>query len=149
MLSKGEGFSITPREALALGIPSVLSYNTGHLDICDSGFAMPVVCKDLKQAKYAYFPNEDCGVEYDCSVDDAADSLLNMFFNYESNIKNLDQVESWLNKYSYDALRHGYLTFVKPQKIILSDHNEFIPLEKTIITSSKNLFDKYKSVFRL
>lgn len=36
-LSMGEGFSITPREALACGIPCVLTSNTAQKTICDSG----------------------------------------------------------------------------------------------------------------
>ena len=37
LVSKAEGFSITPREALAAGIPCILSNNTAHKTICETG----------------------------------------------------------------------------------------------------------------
>ncbi|MFZ4672897.1 glycosyltransferase family 1 protein [bacterium] len=42
--SWGEGFSIQPREAMALGIPTIVSRNTGQITIADSGLAF-VLCK--------------------------------------------------------------------------------------------------------
>ena len=47
-LSKGEGFSIPPRESLALGIPCIISDNTAHKTICDSGLVLPVTSKILQ-----------------------------------------------------------------------------------------------------
>ena len=41
-ISKGEGFSIGPREALALGIPCILSNNSAQKTICHSGLVRSV-----------------------------------------------------------------------------------------------------------
>ncbi len=46
-LSMGEGFSITPREALACGKPCILSKNTAQITICNSG-TVKVVRSDIQ-----------------------------------------------------------------------------------------------------
>ncbi len=57
-LSKGEGFSVTPREALAGGIPCILTKNTAQITICDSGAVRVVPSNILVPALY------DCHYEY-------------------------------------------------------------------------------------
>ena len=42
LLSKGEGFSITPREALALGKPCIITDNTAHTSIVNTGYVYAV-----------------------------------------------------------------------------------------------------------
>lgn len=41
-LSKGEGFGMTPREAMATGCPTILADNSGMADVCDDRFNWPV-----------------------------------------------------------------------------------------------------------
>jgi glycosyltransferase involved in cell wall biosynthesis len=40
--SKGEGFGMPPREAIATGLPTVITANTGLLPICDDRYTWPV-----------------------------------------------------------------------------------------------------------
>ena len=42
LLSRGEGFSLTPREALALGKPCIITNNTAHQTIAKTGFVYVV-----------------------------------------------------------------------------------------------------------
>ena len=42
LISKGEGFSVTPREAIALGIPTIVSNNTAHEVLCQTPYFVPV-----------------------------------------------------------------------------------------------------------
>ena len=42
ILSKGEGFGMPAREAIAMGVPTILSENTGHLAVCDPKYDWPV-----------------------------------------------------------------------------------------------------------
>ena len=41
-LSKGEGFGMTPREAMATGCPTILADNSGMSDVCDDRYNWPV-----------------------------------------------------------------------------------------------------------
>ncbi|MFH1831974.1 MAG: glycosyltransferase [bacterium] len=69
-LSMGEGFSITPREALAAGIPCILTKNTAQITICESGAVRPVKSDILVPAFY------DC--------------------HYTNNMLTLDQIKRFL-----------------------------------------------------
>jgi len=51
-LSMGEGFSITPREALACGKPCILTSNTAQISICNSGAVRVVPSRILVPAFY-------------------------------------------------------------------------------------------------
>jgi len=42
LVSTAEGYSISPREAMALGIPCIVSNNTAHITLCNSGFVRAV-----------------------------------------------------------------------------------------------------------
>jgi len=48
----GEGFSITPREALACGKPCILTNNTAQISICNTGAVRVVPSKILVPAFY-------------------------------------------------------------------------------------------------
>ncbi len=47
-LSKGEGFGMTPREAMATGLPVVLADNSGMSDVCNSKYNWPVPTSHLE-----------------------------------------------------------------------------------------------------
>lgn len=49
-LSKGEGFGMTPREAMATGLPTILADNSGMSDVCNSDFNWPVPTKHLERS---------------------------------------------------------------------------------------------------
>jgi glycosyltransferase involved in cell wall biosynthesis len=51
--SWGEGFSIQPREAMALGIPVIVSSNTGQKTIADSGLAFVLHKQEAIKATYS------------------------------------------------------------------------------------------------
>jgi glycosyltransferase involved in cell wall biosynthesis len=51
-LSQGEGFSVSPREALACGLPCILTNNTAQITICDSGAVRVVPSNILIPAFY-------------------------------------------------------------------------------------------------
>ncbi len=73
-LSMGEGFSITPREALACAKPCILTNNTAQMTICDSG-AVRVVPADIVVPAL-----------FDCHGDDA--SIFDDFVYHHGNVEN-------------------------------------------------------------
>ncbi len=128
-LSKGEGYSITPRESLACGIPCILSNNTAHKNLCDSGFVTAVPSEIL-----------ECGF-YNCLVDDARNAMRNVYDNYQESLKIAARAKDWVKKYDQHQLKHLYLSLIKPKKIVLGKINKIE--EEQLITNSEELYQKY------
>lgn len=144
-ISKGEGFSITPREVLAMGKPCILSNNTAHRTICESGLVIPVA-SNLKIPAYYEVFGQQIGNFFDCSVKDVSDAMKKVYENYESYHAGVkDDGPRWVKQYLWSELKSKYLNVIKPTRIILSNKNE-IHLTH-LETSSKLLFAKYSKVF--
>lgn len=127
-LTRGEGFSITPREAMALGIPCILSNNTAHITICKTGYVKPV-------ASDAY-----CNV----ALEDACNALQEVWLNYK-HYKNLAlEAREWAAQYTSKGLHKKYLNLIKPQRVIFGDKNHIN--DEYLETNSFELYQKYKSL---
>jgi len=147
-ISKGEGFSITPREALALQIPCILSNNTAQKTICNSGLVRAVPSKIKEPADLNYqevFGDNDLGYCFNCSIKDVRAALRDVYENYDKYAKNTQRGPSWASQYSWKKLKYRYLNLVKPKKIILGDKNEVT--DDYFMTKSKRLYRKYMKTF--
>ena len=140
-LSKGEGFSIQPREAMALGIPTIVTDNTGQSTICKSGLALIVSSPHLKPAFYDWI-KEQCGFSYDCTVEEATEKLKEVTNNYEEHLKKGAAAREWVHQYTYDHIKPLYKTLVSPSEVILGSENKITSTQ--LITNSKPLYEKYK-----
>ena len=104
-LSMGEGFSITPREALACGMPCILTDNTAQTTICNSGAVKVVRSELLVPAMY------DC--HYDnCGTANSCLDSVNRFLQ----ISNFDVLGDALNSSVMDdeddfILRSGFIGY--------------------------------------
>lgn len=139
--SQGEGFSVTPRESIALGIPCILSKNTVHQTICDSGFVFPVESNQKVPAIYEVFGNSQLGHFYDCSVDDLVSAMSEVAANYSKYIHNSAEGREWVKQYLWSSLKARYLSLFKPQNVVLGEEN--LVTEDCIQTNSKKLYKKY------
>lgn len=139
-LSKGEGFSITPREAMALGIPCILSRNTAHITICNSGLVYPVYCPLIEPAFYHSF-NGQVGYQFNCRIEDVRRAMRRVYENYDHYLNQAMQERAWAAQYSYQNIKNKYVTLVKPQKVVFGHVNEI--KENYIITNSLRLYKKY------
>lgn len=140
LVSKGEGFSITPREALACGIPCILSDNTAHKTICQTGYVRAVKSDIPEYAFYRGF-GRVVGQNFNCSLEDVSQALKDVYKNHNTYLNKARQARAWVEQYLYKNLKNKYLNLIKPQKIILSDKNEIT--DNALITNSKDLYDKY------
>lgn len=144
LVSKGEGFSVTPREALALGLPCVISNNTAHKTICDTGLVYSVPSDVLEKAIYHGFGNQDCGYKFCCHTKDVLIGLSAVYDNYPVYLRNSENARIWAAQYSYQNLQKYYLNLIKPKNVLLDKLN--IIAKDNLITQSRKLYDKYKKL---
>lgn len=144
-LSKGEGFSIQPREAMALGIPVIVSDNTAQSTICKSGLVKVVPAPIEEKAIYECFATEDFGNFFNVHLEDATDAMLDVFNHYDKYLSQSTNARKWVNQYQYSELQPIYNTFVKPKKLILGDQN--LLTENLLMTTSTELYQKYLKLY--
>jgi len=139
-LSKGEGFSIQPREAMALGCPVIISDNTAHGTIVKSALAHGVACPVTEPA-YNDILRYTCGEEYVPDLQEAARALKEVYTYYDLLLEEAPKRRNWAATYHYDNLKNLYLNFLRPRTITLGPNNTVT--ETTLTTSSLELYYKY------
>ena len=140
-LSSGEGFSIQPREAMALGVPVIVTDNTGQSTICDSKFGRAVPSLNPIPAFYPTF-GRYYGSFYDCTIKDAAEALTDVYQNHENYLQQAAAARIWVKQSSsYDQLTPLYLGLVRPKKVVLGNINKVTP--DCLFTDSAELCTKF------
>jgi len=145
LASTAEGFSISPREAMARGIPCILSNNTAHITLCNSGFVKSIKADIPERADYLNsFGDVDFGFQFNCTVADIAQSMRDVYLNYKDYLIKAQAAREWVKQYSYDNLQQKFLTLVKPKKVIFGTENR---LENDyLITNDLSLYQKYSKL---
>jgi glycosyltransferase involved in cell wall biosynthesis len=77
-LARGEGFGLFPIQAIAQGIPTVLTDAHGHAEYSHLGF--PVAASLVPAQKFLY---GDAGDWWEPHLDEAVDHLRDIYFNYD------------------------------------------------------------------
>lgn len=142
-LSKGEGFAIPPREAMALGLPCIISDNTAHHTICQSGLVHSVRSDILAPAYYEHL-NAIVGYDYNCSIQEVSAAMFHVHAQYNNYLNNAHACRVWAQQYLYENLRPLYLSMIKPKDIILGDAD--IITAEYFMTSNKKLYEKYAAL---
>lgn len=144
-ISKGEGFSIIPRESLALGIPAIVTNNTAQQTICDSGYVYSVPSEITLPAYYPHLGyKEPIGNHFTSSEAEVRQALRQLYINYSYYLQLANKGREWTKQYLYQRLKHKYLNLVKPQKIFLGQQNKVT--STYLMTNSQKLYQKYKSI---
>jgi glycosyltransferase involved in cell wall biosynthesis len=139
-LSKGEGFAIQPREAMALGIPVIVTNNTAQSTLCKSGLVRSVDANIPEPADF--FDGESAGDFFNCRLDDAKEALLDVYNNYDKYLKSAEAARKWAEQYSSTSLRALYLSLIKPKTVVFGENNVVTP--DYLETNSKELYEKYQ-----
>ncbi len=142
-LSKGEGFSIQPREAMALGLPVILSENTAHHTIITTGLALPVSCP-TRAPSFDAFKHCYCGYEWVPDTLEAAKRMRDIYENYSQYLITAADRRQWVSQYQISHQRPLYLNLVRPFRVILGDRNEVTA--EHLMTTSAELVEKYRAV---
>lgn len=115
-VSLGEGFSIQPREAMVLGIPTIVTSNTAQTTICNTGLVSAVECK-VKEPAFHYFSDTPYGDYFKCSVDDLSQALEDVYYNYDYYLSNSYRAREWALKYDINVLNDTYIAFFQKNLI--------------------------------
>ena len=139
-LSQGEGCPIQPKEAMALGIPVILSDNTAQSTLCASHLTKGISSLTQVPGFYSKYQNT-YGVFYDCSVKETSQALQDVYGHYGNYLQITLTARDWVKQYSYDRLKPLYLGLVSPKKIVLGNINQVTA--NYLITDSKELCEKF------
>lgn len=136
--SKGEGFGIQPREAMALGIPVIITNNTAQTTICDSGL-VKVVSSNIPEP--AIYGKRVIGEQFNCNLEDCCAAILDVYSNYNEHLNKSAEMRTWASAFDYSNISSQYNCLVSPQKVVLSDKN--LITNDCIFTNSESLYQKY------
>lgn len=143
-LSKGEGFSIQPREALALGMPAIVTDNTAQSTLCKSGHVIPIASTSAEPARYWW--GATYGHSFTCKIEDATQALVDAYHNFPKHKKSALEGREWVKQYQYEHIKPLYKTLVRPKKVLFGSKNDVT--ETTLMTNSQELYTKYKKLIR-
>jgi glycosyltransferase involved in cell wall biosynthesis len=141
--SSGEGFSLQPREALAMGLPSIVTDNTGQKTICHSHYVKAVPSLIPMKAKYSGW-SDFLGEQFGASVDDLALALRDVYEHYDFYAQKAIEARGWVTQYAQESLFSYYKTLVHPEKVVLSDKDEV--KEGILYTTSTELKERYEEI---
>ncbi len=141
LLSKGEGFSVTPREALALGIPCIISDNTAHKTICKSGYVYAVSSSIEAPANYTWIFDGYIGNNFNCKIEDARKALRDVYTDYAKYVRKAEEGRNWVKQYLWKNVKGRFCNLIKPKQIILGDDN--VVTDDYLMTTSEKLYKKY------
>jgi len=145
-IAKGEGFSLCPREALALSIPCVLTNNSSQITICNSGVVRSVPSDILEPTNYwGLFGGQEVGCFSTCSKEDVKTALRDVYTNYSFYLNQAEAGPEWVSQYCWPNLKKKYLNLIKPKNIYYGDANEIT--DDYFMTNSSKLYKKYKKTF--
>lgn len=142
-VSRGEGFSITPREAMALGIPCILTDNMAHHTLCKTDLVKTI--KSFKKPclrSGSYDDHEP--FDFFCTIKDVYESLKDLLCNFFKYSRKAMVGRWWVQRYSHDRLAKKYQTLVCPQEVVLGPCNEIH--NNYLMTNSIVLFKKYSDL---
>lgn len=142
-LSIGEGYSIQPREAMALGVPVIATNALAQETICATDLVRTVPANIRRKAFYELFGTY-IGEHRACTVEDAAAAMRDVYENYEEYLAKGAEAKKWAATSDFSHLRPYYLSLLNPKKISLGTENKVTPNE--IITNSETLFKKYSRI---
>jgi len=148
-LSRGEGFSIQPREAMALGIPAIVTDNTGQKTIAASRLALPVSSGILRPSMNTFGTilktPVQYGYDFDCSAHEAAAKMREVYQHYSYYKGLASEMRKWASSYDYSALVPLYMSLLHPKLLVLGEEN--LLTDEGITTSSSFFFLKWKRLF--
>ncbi len=99
-VSMGEGFSITPRESIAAGVPTIVSDSIAQKNLAETGIFKFVEGLIPVQADYKLYFKRNIGYCYDILIDDLSQAFIDLYTNYEFYFYKASHERNLMQKYS-------------------------------------------------
>ena len=130
LVSRGEGFSVTPREAMALGVPCILSNNTAHKTICATGYVQSVHCPLVVPSVGEPVIRND----FDCTVEEVQKAMRFVYEHYELCWQRAQQGIAWAQQYEWEKIAVLYADFFNQQLMFCTKYTcqiqDLLPKER-------------------
>jgi len=94
--SKGEGWSMTPRESMYMGIPTIVSDIPVHDSLVESGFCTVIENDGWEEAYYEFF-KEKCGQWNKIPKENIKKSIIDVYNNYDEKLKLAEEGSKWIS----------------------------------------------------
>ena len=138
--SRGEGFSITTREALFREIPCILPNHTAFKTFCDTECIHELKSFKEKINNYTCF-GEFKAKKFDTNIIDISKAMRYVYDNFKLEKNKTLLAQNILINSTKEKIFLKLQTLFKPKNIELGNNN--LLLESKIITNSKELYQKY------
>lgn len=119
--SSGEGWSFTPREAMYMGIPTIISDIEAHDDLIDSGAVIPIKSSDNIPAYYE-FAQGNIGEWREIKKEDMVESILRareMMGTSDLDRLRMEAKAFVENAYSWEKVFNGIRGVVEPTNVVV------------------------------
>lgn len=100
--SRGEGFGLPPLEAIATGMPTIMAYNTGMIDILKNGIGCPLEKQTLEPAEKFKDDWGEIGNWSVSDIDELKEKMSYVYNNQEKCFKQAKEQSDFVKKvYTY------------------------------------------------
>lgn len=110
--SRGEGFGITPLEAMATGMPTIVPNAHGISEYFNSDYMYEVKVKEMSPALYSRYKNQNVGQMFTNDVDDLRKVMRYVYEHQEEALekgnKASEYVKQWTFKKTAEKVKQEY-----------------------------------------
>lgn len=112
-VSRGEGYSIQPREALAMGIPCILTDNTAQSKFRENKYVISIPCPIKIPFNFAGLKGE-AGSQYTFEHSQLENALEEMYNNYATYVGSQTEMYESVKDVDFENIASKYLQIASP-----------------------------------